>query len=146
MRKTLKNLALIAIILAIVFYITQSWDVSVVRGLTPDWSLILVSCLILSLHFVLVSILSYFILTPVTPMSIGRYIEVYFITQLGRYIPGKIWLIVGKIELLKKEGFSKTWIASTSFLELFLMIVNAGLITVFSVFQETALIEIADYK
>jgi len=49
-------------------------------------------------------------------------------------------MVVGKIELLKKEGFSKTWIASTSVLEMLLMVTGAGLVSVFGALLEQPLV------
>jgi hypothetical protein len=51
---------------------------------------------------------------------------IYFITQLGRYIPGKIWMVLSKIKFLGDAGFSKPWVALVSVLEILLVMSSAA--------------------
>jgi hypothetical protein len=42
-----------------------------------------------------------------TPLSYRNRYRIFFLSQLGRYIPGKIWSILGLVYLSQKEGVSE---------------------------------------
>jgi len=50
---------------------------------------------------------------------------VNFISHLGRYIPGKVWMIIAKVSLLKRYGHSKSWLVLASAAEIALAWVSA---------------------
>ncbi len=53
---------------------------------------------------------------------------VWFASQLGRFIPGKIWLFAGRIGLLKSRGYSVAKTASTLVLELLFSTAAVGVV------------------
>ncbi|MBD3370146.1 hypothetical protein GF402_07275 [Candidatus Fermentibacteria bacterium] len=52
----------------------------------------------------------------------------WFTSQLGRYIPGKIWLFVGRAGALRSGGISSLRAASAPILELMHTVASAGLV------------------
>ncbi len=100
----------------------------------PDWFLICVSAILLGL--------SYFILpTGWIRLSHSAGSEIgskelraaWFMSQLGRYIPGKVWLFAGRTAFLKSRGLSGYRAASVPFLELLFAAAGAGLTAVIPV-------------
>ncbi len=51
----------------------------------------------------------------------------WFISQLGRYVPGKIWLFAGRVGFLKSHGLSTFRATSVPFLEVLFTAAAAGL-------------------
>ncbi|MBC8428825.1 MAG: flippase-like domain-containing protein [FCB group bacterium] len=54
---------------------------------------------------------------------------VWFASQLGRYVPGKIWLFAGRAAYLKTTGLSVVRSATVPFVEVIFTAASAGLIT-----------------
>lgn len=52
----------------------------------------------------------------------------WFTSQLGRYIPGKIWLFIGRAGALRSGGISSLRAASAPILELLHTVASAGLV------------------
>ncbi|OPL17835.1 MAG: hypothetical protein AVO35_08120 [Candidatus Aegiribacteria sp. MLS_C] len=76
----------------------------------------------------------------------GELRNVWFVSQLGRYVPGKIWLFAGRAAFLKSRGLSGFRATSVPFLELLYTAAGAGLaalpfalFSTGSVFSSTAL-------
>jgi hypothetical protein len=58
----------------------------------------------------------------------GEIRGVWFTSQLGRYIPGKIWLLAGRAGYLKSKGLSPAGAAAVPFFELLYTAAATGLI------------------
>lgn len=59
-----------------------------------------------------------------TPLSYRKSYRIFFLSQLGRYIPGKVWSILGLVYLSQKEGVSKVISGTSVTLQLVLQIVS----------------------
>jgi len=57
-----------------------------------------------------------------------RALKIYLLTELGRYIPGKIWTMVGKVYLLEKEGIAGVKAATSVVVRLAIHVVSGLLI------------------
>jgi len=66
-----------------------------------------------------------------TPLSYRKSYRVFFLSQLGRYLPGKVWGILGLVYLSQKEGVSKVVSGASVTLQLLLQVVSG--IMVFAV-------------
>jgi hypothetical protein len=53
---------------------------------------------------------------------------VWFSSQLGRFIPGKVWLFAGRVALLKARGYTMARAASTLMLELLFSTAAVGIV------------------
>jgi hypothetical protein len=59
-----------------------------------------------------------------TPLTYGKSYRIFFLSQLGRYIPGKIWSILGLVYLSQQEGVSTVISGASVLLQLLLQIVS----------------------
>jgi hypothetical protein len=55
-------------------------------------------------------------------------LKIWFYSQLGKYLPGKIWLFLSRFHFYESKGQSKKVISVAIYLEVVTMIVAAGLI------------------
>ncbi len=55
-------------------------------------------------------------------------LKIWFYSQLGKYLPGKIWLFLSRFHFYESKGQSKKVISIAIYLEVITMIVAAGLI------------------
>jgi len=91
------------------------------RSVARDWPLIasypwkiewfsLTSSLVLSVISMLVAIKAAhrLCITLSGDISFVRFLYIYCIAQLGRYLPGRIWLLVGFTLLMEREGVKRT--------------------------------------
>ena len=85
----------------------------------------------------LIFVLSYFIqiwawylitLKLEVALSPAETLESWFYSQLGKYLPGKIWLVVGRFYFYESRGKSKKNISVALYFEIVTMITAAGLI------------------
>jgi len=56
----------------------------------------------------------------------------WFTSQLGRYIPGKVWLFAGRAGFLKAKGMNGSRALATTAYELFFTVASVGLVSLFS--------------
>jgi glycosyltransferase 2 family protein len=116
------------IIFGITYYISKDWDFDQLRSLKLNFRYLSISIILLVLHFILVCKLSHQILKSKKGTAFASYMQIYFMSQLGRYIPGKIWMVVGKFEALRRKGFDLYWVTAASFIEMLLMSLGAGIV------------------
>ncbi len=63
-----------------------------------------------------------------TPLSFRKSYRIFYLSQLGRYIPGKVWSILGLVYLSEKEGVSKVISGASVILQLLLQVVSGVLV------------------
>jgi hypothetical protein len=61
-------------------------------------------------------------------LSPSETLKIWFYSQLGKYLPGKIWLFLSRFHFYESKGQSKKVISVAIYLEVVTMIVAAGLI------------------
>jgi hypothetical protein len=61
-------------------------------------------------------------------LSPSETLKVWFYSQLGKYLPGKIWLLLSRFHFYESKGQSKKVVAVAIYLEVVTMIVAAGLV------------------
>lgn len=97
----------------------------------PVWLLICTSTLLLVISYFLIPagwiILSHRAGSTVSSRELRA---AWFMSQLGRYVPGKVWLFAGRIAFLKSRGLSGYRAASVPFLEVLYAAAGAGLAAV----------------
>lgn len=89
--------------------------------------------LFLSLIFFSLTLISYAliwnrilrILEPIKRISNFKALKIFIYSWFGRYIPGKIWMFIGRIYLGNKEGISKKTLTISIFLEIILSVTAA---------------------
>jgi hypothetical protein len=60
----------------------------------------------------------------------GEMFAAWYASQLGRYIPGKIWLFAGRAGFLKANGMKTGRAAATTAYELFFTVASVGLLVI----------------
>lgn len=63
-----------------------------------------------------------------TPLDFRKSYRIFYLSQLGRYIPGKVWSILGLVYLSEKEGVSKVISGSSVILQLLLQVISGVII------------------
>jgi uncharacterized membrane protein YbhN (UPF0104 family) len=100
----------------------------------PVWLLIFASTLFLVISYFIVPagwiILSHRAGSTVSSKELRA---AWFMSQLGRYVPGKIWLLAGRVAFLKSRGLTGYRATSVPFLELLYTVAGAGLAAVIPV-------------
>ena len=61
-------------------------------------------------------------------LSPSETLKIWFYSQLGKYLPGKIWMFLSRFHFYESKGQSKKVISVAIYLEVVTMIVAAGLI------------------
>lgn len=128
MKKTVNIILSSLIIIGITYYISKDWDFDQLQSLKLDIRFLSISIILLFFHFILVCKLSHQILISKKRITFSSYQQIYFMSQLGRYIPGKIWMVVGKFEALRRKGYDLYWVTAASFIEMLLMALGAGIV------------------
>lgn len=93
-----------------------------------DWFLICTSALLLGLSYFIIPT-GWIVLSHTAGSTVGskELRAAWFMSQLGRYIPGKVWLFVGRAAFLKSRGLAGFRATSVPFLELLYTAAGAGL-------------------
>lgn len=68
-------------------------------------------------------------------LSFYKCMSIYYYSQIGRYIPGKIWMIVGRIYLSEKEGISKMKTGYSLYIELTTCIIASFIVSYIAIQQ-----------
>ena len=63
-----------------------------------------------------------------TSLSYRKSYRIFFLSQLGRYLPGKVWGILGLVYLSRKEGVSKVISGASVTLQLLLQVVSGVMV------------------
>jgi len=67
-------------------------------------------------------------------LSVRETIESWFYSQLGKYLPGKVWLLLGRFYLYESKGKSKKLIFTALYYEMVTIIFAGGIIFLASLF------------
>ncbi|MBU1470876.1 MAG: flippase-like domain-containing protein [candidate division Zixibacteria bacterium] len=118
-KKLWVRLIQILVILALLYFVGSRIITNWTHVSTYDWKinyfLLAVSLLtMLSALFVMSIVLSIILGTLSKNVSIAKAFKIAYLSQLGRYLPGKVWQLFGMIHLAGKEGVSRAE-AVTSF-------------------------------
>jgi uncharacterized membrane protein YbhN (UPF0104 family) len=63
-------------------------------------------------------------------VSIRETLESWFYSQLGKYLPGKVWLLLGQFYFYESKGKSREKISLALYLEVLTILLAAGLLSV----------------
>lgn len=63
-----------------------------------------------------------------TPLSFRKSYRIFFLSQMGRYLPGKVWGILGLVYLSQKEGVSRVISGASVTLQLLLQVVSGVMV------------------
>jgi len=66
-------------------------------------------------------------------LTYSQNISKWFYSNLGKYLPGKVWLLVGRAYLYQKENISKKMIAAAFSLEVACGVIASGIVIIVSI-------------
>ncbi len=111
-RKRVIKWILQGLLIAVIFYfLARNLYVNWNKIVEYDWNInyyFLASSLVLSIVGAFLIALGWNLILRVLGGRLGykRALKIFFITDLAKYVPGKVWTIAGKIYLCTKEGIS----------------------------------------
>jgi len=115
---------MVAVVVAGAFYIAGKWDEvsDAVRSMNPVWLVLAFLSVVAAL---LLSMLSWIVVWPAfgirLPLLRGG--RVFFVSQLGKYLPGSVWPIAAQAQMAGEVGLAKS---SSIVLSLIAMLVSIG--------------------
>jgi uncharacterized membrane protein YbhN (UPF0104 family) len=123
--------------MAIVVFFTarkvlSTWDPirGVAAHLSPDWAIIAVSCvLVLAAYAVLVSVWQAVLGAWNARLPFWDAAHIWTVSNLGRYVPGKVWQLGAMVLMVQRRGISKVAGASSA-LAIMLVSVITGFVVV----------------
>jgi uncharacterized membrane protein YbhN (UPF0104 family) len=132
-KAVLSRVAGVAIVLVIFGFLFRSlyleWEQVVAYGWDLNWAALALAFTLMLSASALYAYLWKVILDRLgTPLSYRKSFRIFFISQLGRYIPGKVWSILGLVYLSQKEGVSKIISGASVTLQLLLQIVSGVIV------------------
>lgn len=95
------------------------------------WHMLVISALILVLTYYIIPLGWIWLARAAgSEVSTNELRSAWFLSQLGRYVPGKVWLFAGRAGFLRSRGLSTIRSTSVPFLELLYTAAGAGLAAV----------------
>ena len=115
-----------------------------ILNISADWQSVAHNLVNSNIGFLIIAFLTILLIYPEGALSwyivlykmgfkVGllKAVRVWIISNTGRYIPGKIWQYIGRVELSKRElGIGRKEAVFSLLLEIFLVITAAGLVSV----------------
>ena len=135
-KKILKWIFVLVIFVFLFRFLYLSWGEISSYDLELNWIPFLASYLFAFAYYILVAVGWSRILRSLKKLNISllKAVKVRTFSDFGRFIPGKVWLILGRIHYCKKWGYSSGIVVLSTFMEIFLQLVAATMffILVFS--------------
>lgn len=92
--------------------------------------LFLASFVVLQIHFMLAAVTWWRVMSlSGAQISLKQAYTVHYLSQIGKYIPGKVWAMLGKVGLSRKAGASTSAASHAIILETLLIIVSVMLLS-----------------
>ncbi len=128
-------LLLLAVAVWIIILNAEKWLEQINRfSWQLDWFFICAAALLLGISYFIIPagwiILSHRVGSTVSSKELRA---AWFMSQLGRYVPGKVWLFAGRVAFLRSRGLTGYRATSIPFLELLYTAAGAGLAAVIPV-------------
>lgn len=144
--QSLKVIVMLIIFTVMIYYLANNWSSLKEYDLTFNPIFLIISFILLGLSHILASIgwnLILKLLKSNIPQKSAS--GIYFISQLGRYIPGKVWYILGRVGMTRKFNIPKRIIILSGFLELVLVMASASIIFLLALIFFPIIPEIQNY-
>lgn len=121
-----KNVLAVAVVLLTFYFLGHQFfsNMDELKGF--DWQIdyvFLVLAIIVTIFFYLIAHLRWKLILNFLrcPISAYRSLKYWMFAELGRYIPGKLWFVLGRAYFGKKEGIRRSVIFLSTFLELLIL-------------------------
>ncbi len=122
----------ILIIVFLIRYLFLSWGDLVAYDFSLNIGLFLVSYLFVIAHLIFVALGWGLILNLLekNKLSLLKGIRIRTFADFGRFVPGKVWLVLGRIEMCKKFGLRTSTVTFSTLMEVFMNLLSACLLAV----------------
>ena len=126
----------IAVVSVVAFFLLRSictqWDVVARHQWSLRWDWLLLSAGLVWLDFITLILLWRFILVRVGehPLPFRTAYRVWFLSNFGKYLPGKVWTVMGMVYLLNAEGYSAPSVLVSAILNQALSILSGLVLSV----------------
>jgi len=108
-RRVLRHVLQLALVGFVAWYVRVHWEDYrlVFTQATPDWgALILSSLLVLVAYVVLIQTWRQVVVAWGERLDFGSAMRIWFVSNLGKYVPGKVWSIAAMGTLAQEQGIS----------------------------------------
>ena len=93
----------------------------------PFWAL--AAILLVAGHYLIGALLWENILAKLlAPLPLGKGVRIWAFSQMGRYIPGKVWTVLGRLHLCERENIPKLTTSISISLDMLLAVIAALLL------------------
>lgn len=132
-KKLVKNLIIISIFLYIFYRLYNSWGDLAQYDFHFNYTYLGLAFLVF-LGFYFLEGIGYYIFTRIVhgKAPFIKVMKARYISDMGRYVPGKVWVVLGRLYFLKKYDISRLQVVMSSLLELAIMALGSILIFVIS--------------
>ncbi|MDP3025386.1 MAG: lysylphosphatidylglycerol synthase transmembrane domain-containing protein [candidate division Zixibacteria bacterium] len=133
-RKVLYRVAQVIILLVIFYFLGKSLFTNWTKVRDYHWELnyplLIISFFLFSLVYLFLIKVWLSLLKKVgSDLSFWKMFKIWFISNIGKYLPGKVWTVVGMIYLLEKEGVPKRNGLTTSIIGQALSVLSAFILS-----------------
>lgn len=133
-KKIFYRIVQIIILLVIFYFLSKSLFTNWVKVRTYHWQLnypllVISFLLFVSVYLVLIKIWLSLLKKVGSGLIFWKMFKIWFISNIGKYLPGKIWTVVGMIYLLEKEGVPKRKGLTTSIIGQALSVLSAFILS-----------------
>jgi uncharacterized membrane protein YbhN (UPF0104 family) len=133
-RKVLYRVAQVVILLVIFYFLGKSLFTNWAKVRDYHWELnyplLIISFFLFFLVYLFLIKVWLSLLKKVgSDLSFWKMFRIWFISNVGKYLPGKIWTVVGMIYLLEKEGVPKRKGLTTSIIGQALSVLSAFILS-----------------
>jgi len=135
----IKKFGKISIILVIFIFLARQiyLDWSKVGGydFSFNYYYLILAIILMTFHLLWTSLIWWMILKSLNAeLKIMRSMKIWFLSLIARYIPGKVGIVIGRLEMCKKDGISRSKTIVSIILELALLTCSGALIFLLGIF------------
>jgi glycosyltransferase 2 family protein len=135
-RKILQGFFVIAIFIFLGRIVWENWNQVIEASLTFQLFPLILSTLIFVFSY-FIQIWAWYLITLRLGIAIPfkETVESWFYSQLGKYLPGKVWLFLSRLYFYDSKGMPKKTITVALYFETVTLVMAAGLIFLISLFS-----------
>ena len=129
-KKFWSSIIIVGLFGLLLYILLKDLDKIKAYNLHLDYSILFLSIVLLVVHFIFVSIGWFLIIRKMGfRIPIRKALRIRLISDFGRFLPGKVWIFVGRAQMCKKLGIPILKTGLSTVLDLLLNILGAMLIT-----------------
>jgi len=130
-KKWIKNLLMVIILIVSIYFLVEKLVSNWNEVQAYDWEIsyfyFLISLVGLIIYYLVAHAFQWrpILSTLGVKLTFYKSLKYWTIGQLGRYLPGKVWFVLGRLYFCSKEGIRKSIVLLSIFLELFFLAITS---------------------